>query len=142
MIQHGKKVRVYGASNTNHADYWKDQRINTVFPCVTWTARWPDLIGTINPTPANSALFWEYDFEDITNSDVIMVYALDKAPLRGALIEVGYALSVDKYVLLIGPEEHPSFNTWQYHYLVTRVSNEHEASEWLFLLTQRTTSHV
>jgi len=129
---------VYGASVLFHATFWisnhgeeKDR-----WPGVKWTARWPFLVAQgFTDSSINSSLFWQYDMADISNAEVVMVFAQPKDHLRGALVEAGIALGQNKPVLLVG--SNPGFGSWQHHPMVFKADSLDAAAEWLRLWDAR-----
>lgn len=102
------------------------------FPKIQCTSRWLDLVGKVDPTPALSHTFWDMDFSDINSSDALIVStSLPKRPLRGALVEAGYAIARGIPVLVVGDND--GFGTWQHYRKVFRVNSTAEALLWLRL---------
>ena len=103
-------AKVYIASKMQHAEKWRDLYNKSGLHIVS---RWPFLEPFVEPTKNNALKFWQDDVADIKNCDVLMIYAEENEHLRGALVEVGLALGLGKYVVVIG--DHPDFGTWRYH---------------------------
>lgn len=123
------QLRIYGASKIMEHEFWRSIRYK--FPGVEWTARWPDLClpattgKDLNPSPRQAERAWLIDFQDVRNSDAVMVlHSGEDQKLRGALVEAGYALALNKPVLLIG--RHPDYDSWQYYPLVKNFSQRVE----------------
>jgi len=105
-------IRVYTASKLQHWRRWKDLR--SQWPEVTFTARWPDIdIASVPGTPQEARAHWLDDEADVRSADVVLVYAESADNLRGALVEAGMAIALNKKVLVVG--DHPDFGTWQHH---------------------------
>lgn len=112
------RIKIYTASKLIHAELWK--RLIEEWQEIEFTARWPVMHVGIVPDAAHFAkVFWEHDLEDVNRSDGVMVYAEPNDKLRGALVEAGMALALDKFVITIG--SHSDYSTWQYHPRVHRV---------------------
>jgi len=122
-------IKIYGASKIEAHEFWRS--IRHKFVGVEWTARWPDLCLAATtgkdqmPNPRQAERAWFIDFQDVRNSDAVMVLApTEDKHLRGALVEAGYGLALGKPVLLIGG--HPDFGSWQHYPLVKRFSQRCE----------------
>jgi len=120
-------IKVYTASRLAHAPLLKALRHS--YPSITWTARWPDLVGKVDDSPENATWFWVQDEEDVRKADVVLVYGLDDDVLRGALVEAGMGIALGKRIICVGKS--PSLGTWQYHPLVSRVAHLAEAFKLL-----------
>jgi hypothetical protein len=101
-------------------------------PRIYVNSRWIDLVGLLSESAALAREFWQMDMEDIAQAAALVIGTTNsKAPLRGALVEVGAALSCGIPVLVVGT--HPSFGTWQHHSGVIHVDSYDEAFLWLRL---------
>lgn len=117
-------VRVYGASKLKHAGLWKELR--TQWPEIIWTARWPVMhVGTVPDEPCFAKVFWQHDYEDVREADVVMVYAEPQDHLRGALVEAGMCIAMGGRVIVVG--DNPDYGTWQYHPQVYKAKDLAEA---------------
>ncbi len=123
------RMKVYTASKLSDAPLWR--RLRDDWPEVTFTARWPVChVGTVPDTACFAKIFWQHDVEDVSASDVVVVYTESSINhLRGALIEVGIALALSKEVIVVG--DHPDYGTWQYHKSVHRVNDLLQARQLL-----------
>lgn len=131
-----RKLKVYTASKLTHGPMW----VNLNWPEIEIVARWPfghaDTQG--NPAwpencEAHGSIFWKHDEEDVRAADVVLVYASgDSDVLRGALIEVGIAIALQKYVVIVG--ECLSYGTWKYHPQVLRTKTMDDARSVLKLI--------
>lgn len=111
-------IKVYTASKLKHAEKWK----SIVIEGVEFVARWPRLhVGNIPDDASYAKVFWQHDLEDVARADVILVYAEAEEHLRGALVEAGMAIALNKIVVVVGT--HPDYGTWQHHPLVYKVDN-------------------
>lgn len=110
---------VYFAGRTGRREYFRALASKL---WIRTSSRWV-LNDACEPTPENSAMFWEIDFQDIRRSDWLICQA-DEG-LRGALVEVGYALANNIPVILVG--DCAEFGTWQHHKSIRKVSNMDEA---------------
>ncbi len=127
------RLKVYTAGKLHDAPLWRALRDE--WPEVIFTARWPVChVGTTPDSPCFAKVFWEHDFVDVSEADVVLVYSHSRADqLRGALVEVGMGLALAKEIICVG--EHPDFGTWQYHRNVHRVSDLAEARLLLSTMT-------
>lgn len=126
------KLKIYTASRLQHAPKWKELQI--LWPEFEFTARWvhePHIgDGTradpeLAQDPEQFAQHWLHDEADVWKCDVVLVYAEPEGKigedlfegepevLRGALVEAGMGIALDKGILLVGSS--PSFGTWKYH---------------------------
>lgn len=96
-------------------------------------SRWPYLTGLVPDSAEHAVNFWADDFADIENCDILAVYAEEGDKLRGALIEVGYALAFSKKIILIG--EHPDFGTWRHSGNVIHINDMNALSDRLNFYT-------
>ena len=125
MSTEPKLLKVYIASKLCHADKWHELR--ETWPEVVFVMRWPFChVGNIPDDPVFAKIFWEQDLEDVSKSDVVLVYAEPGEKLRGALVEAGMAIALGKCVICVGVE-HQDFGTWTHHPLVHRVVDLGEA---------------
>lgn len=114
-------INTYVASVARHAKKWRIARDNMVLgPRIKIISSWIDHIED-EPFYFPSALgkAWEKNLAEIRTCDMLLAYweRSDK-PLRGALVEVGVALSIDKPVIVCGDDigmgEAP-WGTWHHH---------------------------
>lgn len=56
---------------------------------------------------------WIVDQHDVASCDVLLVYAEEGDELRGALVEAGMAIALNKMVIVVGNS--PCYGTWQNH---------------------------
>lgn len=107
---------------------WRE--LNSKYSHFIFHARWlkHNQLGTLD-SPENARGFWQEDVEDIRNSDRLLIYGTIEEHLRGALVEVGVAISWGVPVLAVG--NHPDFGTWQWHPVVNRYATIPEAVEAL-----------
>ena len=121
-------LRVYPASKIPLGWFWLDlhDRWKEIYIHARWIKHWAN---KTQETPANAREFWVEDFEDIENADLVVVYAQENDQLRGALVEVGYALCLGLPVVLIG--NHKDFGTWQHHPDIIKVANLIEFRKYL-----------
>ena len=96
-------------------------------------SRWPYLIGKIPDRPEHAVNFWDDDFADIERCDVLVVYTEEDDKLRGALVEVGYALALNKKVIVIG--DYPDFGTWRHSKNVVHVTDMNALSDRITFYT-------
>jgi hypothetical protein len=112
-----KMLRYYMASKLRMAPQWIVLANRAYKEGGLMCSRWPYIIGHVPESDSNG--FWSNDFSDIDDSDCVIVYAEGDDQLRGALVEVGYALAKGIPVYVIG--EHECYGTWIGHPLVTTI---------------------
>lgn len=125
-------LRVYTASKIDKAPMWKSLMHDPDWSHVFFHSRWVKSVLTnklADVSPDNAARAWIEDLEDVKSADYLLVYGESGEHLRGALVEVGVALSETVPVIAVG--EHPSFGTWQYHPLVIRLNSLNTAADYL-----------
>lgn len=126
-------IRVYTASKLRHAEMWqKLEQSPEWLPYVFFTARWiKHLAAGTTETPENAVRFWVEDLEDAGSADALMILGVEDDTLRGAFVEVGYALAKGVPVIVVNSEGPQAFDygSWVYHPEVIRVSNLDEALE-------------
>jgi hypothetical protein len=128
-------LRIYVASRASipeRSAMWRSYR-NVGAPIVS---SWIDEAG--EGETGDFGDLWLRIADEIGRSDVLVLYAEpDDFPLKGALVEVGMALGLDKFVFVVAPgvECHPRslkpLGSWMRHPLVTR--NDDLASVLAFL---------
>jgi len=109
---------IYVASKTKHGSRWRRCRIAGAPIISTWidesdpgeTVDWPDL--------------WRRCVKEASECDTLILYLQPGEALKGALVEVGCALSHGKPVLYVGPDD--TYSVLK-HTLVTRCTNLREA---------------
>ena len=117
-------LKVYTASKLDKAPLWL--RLIEEWDEIEFVARWPRLhVGTTPDAPCYAKVFWQHDLEDVSESDIVLVYSEPHDKLRGALVEAGMALALQKPVIVVG--EHLDYGTWQFHPLVYKVPDLEEA---------------
>lgn len=110
-------LRIYTASKLRHAQKWRELR--SEWPEFLFVSRWIDMPTFQDGKPEVCREGWIVDEHDVRKSDIVMVYAQDSEDLRGALVEAGMGIALDKCLLLVGESE--SFGTWQHHPLCVKV---------------------
>lgn len=131
------KIKVYTASKLKEGPRWR--QLANDWPEVEIVARWPFLHVNGEGAPAwpdncaaHGAVFWQHDFEDVANSNVVLVYGEESDVLRGALVEAGIAIGLGIPVIVVG--KNAGYGTWQFHSLVRRVDNFEAARSLLKLM--------
>lgn len=116
------RPKIYGASKTT---FWRDWlRLRAEVPEIEWTARWPEIIQQRDgrdciDDPKAAVQAWLDDFTDIQRADAVLLLCPEpEEHLRGALVEAGYALALNKPVYVCG--KHADLGTWQHHPMVQR----------------------
>lgn len=126
-------AKIYLASKLKHAERWRQLANDN--PRHTFTARWPYIVGYVDDSPKNANNFWEHDFNDIDFCDALIVVADPDDVLRGALVEVGYAIAKGKHVIVVG--ENDSYGTWRHSYRVRTAETIEQAFTWVNTLIAR-----
>lgn len=134
------KLKVYFASHVRHAPKWLVIRDGAWGEHIRVMSTWIEKSGlgkeetlSLNENESN----WKRNIDQISLCDVLVVYAEPEDMLRGALIEVGAALSWEIPVLAWGTDGNhhdPRFGSWQYHPLVVRLQTEEQIRAQLLLL--------
>lgn len=129
-------LKVYGASKLKHAELWLKLADEWIDDNIHFIARWPRFhVGTTPDAPCYAKVAWQHDLEDVSQSDIVMVYAEPDDKLRGALVEAGMALASGIPVIVVG--DHPDYGTWRYHPLVYIVDGLDEARVLLRAMSVR-----
>jgi nucleoside 2-deoxyribosyltransferase len=118
-------IRIYFASDLRHGAKWRKLCAqSTMFIAF---ARWlkHDAVGTADNDKHEAEHFWQQDEQDVRDADVLICYAEGDDVLRGALVEVGMAISNAVPVIVVG--KHKSYGTWQYHPSVMIATDLDEA---------------
>lgn len=109
QIAESRKTWVYVASKVKFAPMWQ----NLEERGAPINSTWPHL----NPvTPADFAELWEYCLREASRCDALILYDPDGEHLKGALVEVGCALSHGKPVYVVGNPD--ALKTVMHHPLV------------------------
>lgn len=115
------RLKVYTASKLSEAPRWR--ALVEEWPEIEFTARWP--FKHVDNIPDNvvalAKVFWQHDLEDVTNADVVLLYAEPEHKLRGGLVEAGMAIALGHCVIVVG--EHTDYGTWQHHPLVYKAED-------------------
>lgn len=115
------KPRVYYASASAAAHLVKPH-MDFFSSTIDFTSTWVDaLLGGAVETPDSAKLFWQQDYNEIQASDYLFLWCPLALRLRGALVEVGMAITLGKPVFVAG--NHADYSTWQYHPQVHRFSH-------------------
>ena len=81
---------------------------------------------------------WKECQQDIHDADVLLVYAEDGDHLKGALVEVGMALSRTVKVILVTPvKDKHVYGTWMHADGVEWVTTMEEAMDLLYGMTDK-----
>lgn len=107
--------RVYCASPSKRIKMWQGDLLG---PHVRITSTWHNntTFDADDQDPAACARYWEKDFQEIRACDVLLAYAEAMDKPNGTLVEIGYAISYQTPVHLVGNFD---WGTWQYYPLVT-----------------------
>jgi len=115
-----RKPKIYVASHIRFIDYWKKLRDSGVAISSTWIDHVPER----GDKEAISRL-WLNCFEEIRQSDMIMVKAEKEDRLKGVMVEVGAASFLGKPVYLV--EENNDMGDIYHHPLFYKVSSPEDA---------------
>jgi len=116
-----RKPIVYVASHIRFIDFWQKLRDSGVTISSTWIDHAPDR----EDKEAISKL-WVNCFEEIRQSDMVMVKAEKEDKFKGVLVEIGAALVLRKPVYLVG--ENNNMGDIHNHPLFHQVSSPEEAT--------------
>ncbi len=91
-------MKIYVCSKINHAPLWQYFRDSENYPIIS---RWIDIENVDDYQD-----LWKKCFDDIDSADVVAVYSNgeDHLQFKGCLIEIGYALALNKPIVSIGLE--------------------------------------
>jgi len=92
-----KKPIIYVASNIRFVDFWKKLRNSGVTISSTWIDHVPE-----RGDKESISKLWINCFQEIRQSDMIMIKAEKEDRLKGVLVEIGAALVLDKPVYIVG----------------------------------------
>ena len=131
-------LRVYPSSKVKHAPMWSQLQKETSH--IFFNARW--LKRAEHGETMEGADFrelWHECQEDVKNADAFLLYAEDDDHLRGALVEVGFALAHGVRVIVVTPVEDPItlLGSWLWAGGVMRVRTMEEAMKELYLMTEK-----
>ena len=123
-------LKIYIASKISHGEKLFKWSTTHNMQIHTFTSNWyrPPFKG-MSEDPGFAKMFWEMDIYDVKLCDILLLYAEPEDNLRGALVEVGVALSDKKAVLIVG--ENDGHGTWQHHRGVFKVKDLEEAERFL-----------
>ena len=115
-----RKPIVYVASHIRFVEFWHKLRASGFTISSTWIDHAPDR----DDKEAISKL-WVNCFEEIRQSDMVMVKAEKEDKFKGVMVEIGAALVLDKPVYLVG--ENNNMGDIHNHTLFHQVSSPEEA---------------
>lgn len=120
------RPRVYCASPSPRAKMWTLPGAGILGPDVTIVSTWHNNLNfeADDQSAPKCAEYWELDFAQIRQADVLLAYAEHKDRPNGTLIEIGYALAHDTPVALVGNYQ---WGTWQHLPLVHHYPTIREA---------------
>jgi nucleoside 2-deoxyribosyltransferase len=104
-------IKIYIASKMRHAQKFMELRDD--YPDLIFTARWPQYAALASEAQRPVYEWMGNNFSDILNADVVVVYAEKGEELKGALVEIGYAIAARKPIVVVG--EHRSYSKWQFN---------------------------
>lgn len=115
-------MKVYVASKTKHAADWQRYRLVGKSFNVDIISTWIDEAG-VGETKSLEDL-WLRCIGEASMCDILLCFAQEEEVLKGALVEVGAALSSGKLVYYVGPK---SIGSWLHHPLVLQFPSLEEA---------------
>ena len=122
-----RRFPVYVASTISHAGMWKDLRRKWKAANIDIVSTWIDKIdpvhGDSKVSPLRFAGEWIENYREVSVAKAVVCFVEERDNLRGALIETGIAMGQHKPVIIVGPMEHKSWGSWQYHPLVTYAAS-------------------
>lgn len=114
MMQIRGTLPIYIASKLRHADRWKSLRNNWANENINIVSRWIEQASLEESAhPTDFKVFWSVDEEDVSKSEVILIYIDRDETLRGALVEAGMGIAMGKMVIVAG--DFIQAGTWIYH---------------------------
>ena len=116
-----RKPVVYVASHIRFIEFWHKLRASGVTISSTWIDDVPD-----REDKEAILKLWVNCFEEIRQSDMVLVGAENEDRFKGVLVEIGAALVLDKPVYLIG--ENNNMGDIYNHPLFHQVSSPEEAT--------------
>lgn len=114
MRINGRIIEVYVASKLKHATKWKRLRKAWEKDNIWIVSRWIEQAAQEDTAGSfDFKVFWSVDQEDVSRSDVVLVYGESGEDLRGALVEAGMGIAYGKMLIVVGNCN--SFGTWTHH---------------------------
>jgi len=114
-------IRVYITAKVIHANMLKESRVK--YDGIYFTARW-SIVANISSESVRPVTYWLNDnFDDISRSDFVIIYAEKHDVLKTSLVEVGWAMAHGKPVYCVG--DNAQFEPW--NAMCRRVSTLDEA---------------
>lgn len=130
-------IKVYTASKLHRAKFWRELQLQ--WSDIEFTSRWIQFSNnpefTVPDDKEHAKIFWTFNVEDIMLADAVLLLTQDAEFLKGALVEIGVGIALNKIIILVG--ENSAFGTWQYHSNVTKVATLDIAYSLLKLLSCR-----
>jgi len=119
------RPRVYCASPSHRAKMWRTTGILPVE--VNIISTWHNNLNfeADDQSPGACKEYWELDFKQILQADILLAYAESKDRPNGTLIEIGYAIAHVTPVALVGNFD---WGTWRHTSLVTHYPTLREAA--------------
>jgi nucleoside 2-deoxyribosyltransferase len=109
--QDGASVKIYLATRYYRHPEMRGYRTALATLGHEVTSHWIDIGGdgltaaTLGPDPGTGAPHAALDLADVRRADVVMVFTGEPSTTGGMHVELGYALGLDKRVILVGPVE-------------------------------------
>jgi len=116
------RPRVYCASPAHRLKMWQVIAFRSIHIVSTWHTN--ANFAADDQDAATCAEYWEQDFTEIRQADVLLAYAEAHDRPNGTLVEIGYALAHDTPVALVG---NFAWGTWKHLPLVTHYPTLREA---------------
>lgn len=95
------KPRIYIASKAKHRPRWREFRDILGYDIIS---QWIDTDDKFNENPEglDYAKLWRACVQDVKNCDVLVIYIEEEEHLKGALVELGIALGLNKEIIVTG----------------------------------------
>lgn len=108
--------KIYIASKAEYRPAWREWRAKGL----TFTSRWIDIddkyIGRTLPPEYDFTELWTHCVEDVVNADVLVLYCASEDVLKGAILELGVALAMNKPCFVVGDRDAVLRNgSWLHH---------------------------
>lgn len=129
-------IKIYIASKMHHAAKWRELRDDWKRSDLSIISTWIDHDHFEDKaTPDDFMIFWITDHADVVDAEFLVLYGEEGDVLRGALVEAGMFLALDKHVIVVG--DNPSYGTWKYHPRVIRVPTLESAKQAILYLKRK-----
>lgn len=129
-------IKIYIASKMHHAAKWRELRDSWKPHGLFITSTWIDHDHLEHAaTPDDFKVFWITDHKDVVEAEFLVLYGEEDDTLRGALVEAGMFIALNKHVIVVG--SNPGYGTWQYHPAVLRCASLDAAKKAILYLNRK-----